>query len=70
MAKPSATQKIPTVLIYMLFSINKNPNPSPIGEKFGLDCCGEPSEIRIVEFAFCGFYQFLKIGSVMRYLAG
>ena len=36
MAKPSASQKIPTVLIYMLFSINKNPNPSPIGEKFGL----------------------------------
>ena len=42
MAKPPASQKIPTVLIYMLFSINKNPNPSPIGEKFGLDCCGEP----------------------------
>ena len=33
-----------------------------------LKVIGEPSEIRIVEFAFCSFYQTLKIGSVMRYL--
>ena len=29
-----------------LSSQNKNPNPSPIREKFGLYLCGEPSEIR------------------------
>ncbi len=32
-----------------------------------LKVIGEPSEIRIVEFAFYGFYQFLKTGSIARY---
>ena len=34
------------ILLNMYHIQNKNPNPSPMKEKFGLDFCGDPSGSR------------------------